>query len=362
MRASESMLQRGCWVTVWGCLAAVATATPPAEVIVDGVDQAIYTHLHQDLLYPYMGDNRGFGPEHDLARDNIFNEFSTMPHLAVELDPFQYNGNTYHNVLATQTGTDFPDDIYVVGAHFDSVNNPGADDNGTGTALVMEVARVLSQHRSSRTIIYAAFDREEQGLRGSAAFVADHTNDNIIAAFTADMIGHDSGPYAMNIYGSSLSTAYINGISDAISTYGQGLAPFLAGSASFSDHWSFESHGIPAFVVIERCFQCNPHYHTPNDAVDNPFFPDGDYLDYSMPSNLARAFVGLMVDEIGISLWHDNDDDADVDKADFAILQRCFGADPTGGCVAFDENRDGVIDVHDYDNYLDAYTGPGDEG
>lgn len=356
-------------VAGWGAAASVlavvglASATPPADVIVAEVDPSTYQHYHQDLLYTYLGDNRGFGPEHDLARENIFNELSDQPHLSVELDPFQYNGTTYYNVVATQTGTDFPDEIYVVGAHFDSVNNPGADDNATGTALVMETARVLSQHRSPRTILYVAFDREEQGLRGSHAFVADHAGDDIVQAVVADMVGHDgAGVYGMNIYGSSLSTGVMQGLAGAIDVYGQGLGAYLSGSASFSDHWSFESVGIPACVVIERCYQCNPYYHTPNDAVDNPFFPDGDYLDYSMPTNLVRSFVGYLVDEIGVRLWHDNDNDADVDKADFAAMQRCFGSAVAGACLSFDANQDGAVNIDDFEDFLASYTGPGDNG
>ncbi|MCH7953879.1 MAG: M28 family peptidase [Chloroflexi bacterium] len=90
--------------------------------------------------------------EHDLARDNIFNELSAQPNLSVKLDPFIWNSNTYYNVVATLTGTDVPEDIYVVGAHFDTANNPGADDDGTGTAIVMEVARVLCRYRSPAPI------------------------------------------------------------------------------------------------------------------------------------------------------------------------------------------------------------------
>ncbi len=345
-------------VLVLAASVSVVAASPPAEAIVQDVSLDNYIHYHQDLLYTYMGDNRGFGAEHNLARDNIFDELSAQPNLVVELDPFNYNSNTYHNVVATLTGTDVPEDIYVVGAHFDSVNNPGADDNATGTAIVMEVARVLCRYRSPATIKFCAFDREEQGLRGSRAFVADHVGQNIVMAVTADMVGHDSGPYGMDIFGSSLSSGVISGVVDAIDAYGDGLATFLAGSATFSDHWAFESQGIPAVVAIERCFQCNPYDHTQNDAVDNPNFPDGDYLDYTMPTNLARAFVGLLVDEIGITLWHDANNDADIDMADFAELQRCYGFPATDECGAFDLNHDNTIDIDDYDSFLDALTGP----
>jgi peptidase M28-like protein len=329
-----------------------------AELLADQVDQDNYVHYHQDLLYTWMGDNRGFGSEHDLASDNILAELGSFPQLTVSLEPFLYNGNTYHNVVATQVGTDFSDAIYVVGAHFDSVNNPGADDNATGTAAIMEIARVLSQHRSRSTIKYCAFDREEQGLRGSRAFVLDHQDENIVMAVTIDMVGHDSGSYGIDIFGSTISTDVITGVANAIDLYGGGLAPFLSGPATFSDHWAFEMVGIPAMVAIERCFLCNPYYHTPQDAVDNPSFPEGDYLDYSMPTNLARAYVGFLVEHAGVSLWYDTDDDTDIDFADYGVLQRCFGSDASDGCAAFDQNRDNVIDMVDYAAFVAANTGP----
>ncbi len=337
----------------------LASASPPADVIVEDVNIDQYTHVHQDLLHTFMGDNRGFGAEHDSARDDIFDELSSYTQLNVELAPFLYAGNTYHNVVATQTGTDFPDEIYVVGAHFDSVNNPGADDNATGTALVIEAARVLSRYRSPRTIKFCCFDREEQGLRGSKAFVQDHAGQNIVMAVTADMVGHDSGAYGMDFYSKSTSATVANGLGDALDAYGQGLARFMnVGNFGFSDHWPFELAGIPAVVVIERCYSCNPHYHQNTDAVDNPAYPEGDYIDYTMPANLTRAFVGYLVDTLGITLWHDADNDADVDMADFAAFQRCFNKPADTGCTVFDFDRDGVVSIVDMDAFIDGVTGP----
>lgn len=336
------------------CGVGIASASPVGEAIADGVDIVTYRHYLQDLLYARLGDDRGFGSEHDLARDNIVEVLSSFD-LVVELEPFPYNDLTYYNVVATQLGTEFPDEVYVVGAHFDSANNPGADDNGSGTAVVMEVARVISQHRSARTIRYVLFDREEQGLRGSKAFVADHADEAILMAVTADMIGHDSGDYAMNIYGRSTSANVVNGVADAIDTYGDGLDAFVnLGDFGFSDHASFESAGIPACVIIERCYSCNPYYHTLNDAVD----VEPDYIDYPMIEDLLRSVVGYLVDEFGISLYGDDDDDADVDMLDVHGLQSCFGVSGDAACVAYDFDRDGDVDHEDYAAFYLVISGP----
>lgn len=338
-------------------------ASPVGQRIAQDTDIAVFQHYHQDLLYTYMGDNRGYGPEHDLARDNIFAELSAQPNLTVVLEPFQYDDTTYYNIVATQTGTELPGEIVVVGAHFDSANNPGADDNATGTALVMEMARVLSRHRPVRTMKYVLFDREEQGRRGSIAFVADHSGENIVFAATADMVGYDSGVYGIDIYADEESAAVANGIAGAIETYGDTLTGFLdIGPFYATDHRSFENAGIPAFAVIEYCYSCNPYYHTAEDAVDNPYDPD--YISYSMLADLARSFAGFLADEAGFHLYGDFNDDAEVDFADYSAFDGCFtGA--SGGpvvpmCLAGDFDLDDDIDCTDWLSFTETWTGEGD--
>ncbi|MFQ5424935.1 MAG: M28 family peptidase [Phycisphaerae bacterium] len=356
MKARDGKLLAGrCLIAVAALLPVVVTgaavATPLADLIAQDVDTAVYQHYHLDLLYTHMGDNRGFGPEHDLARDNIVATLSAM-NLTVAMEPFVYSGTTYYNIVATQIGRDLPGRIHVLGAHFDSVNNPGADDNGTGTALVMEAARVLSQYRASRTIKFVLFDREEQGLVGSGAFVSAHAAENIVQAVVADMVGHDSGAYAMDIYGTNASATVVNGVSAAIGSYGGTLGAFLNfGTYSFSDHWPFESAGIPACVLIERCYTCNPYYHTPNDAVE----VEPGYIDYNMVTDLVRSIVGYTVDQAHVTLFGDADRDNDVDELDLAAFQTCFGNPVPMGCNSFDYNGDNVVDCADWPGIRHAF-------
>ena len=141
------------------CLFCQGVQAQGISQIVDQVSQSSYTHYLDDLLYTHDGDNRGvLGAEHDPARTNIFNQFDSFG-LNPYLDPFQYNSSTYYNVVATRPGTTRPEDIYILGAHFDSVNNPGADDNGSGTAGILGAARVLSQYEFEATVVFIAFDR-----------------------------------------------------------------------------------------------------------------------------------------------------------------------------------------------------------
>jgi hypothetical protein len=330
---------------------APARGSPTGALIGSQIDISLYQHYLEDLLYTHLGDNRGFGAQHDPARANIVATLQSFG-LSVVEEPFVYNTVTYYNVVATRLGTDAPSEIYIVGAHYDSVDNPGADDNGTGTALVMEVARVLSQHRTPRTIRFVLFDREEQGRRGSIAFNNTHLGENMIMAVTADMVGHDSGAYGMDIYGRTTSSTVVNGVGSAITTYGNGLNPFInLGNYSFSDHWSFEARGIPSCVIIERCFTCNTYYHTQSDAVD--IYPG--YISYPMVADLLRSVTGYLVDQVGISLWGDADVDADIDTADLNAFRACFGAPITNPCRAFDRDLDGDVDCADWPAFRTAY-------
>ena len=131
----------------------------------------------------------------DLAADFIKERLEAFPNLTVEFQNFNTSGK---NVIATQLGQTNPDNIYLVCAHYDSVTTYCADDNATGVAAVIEIARIMSTQCTDNTIIYALWDEEEIGLRGAnfyASEAVDETNgntrDNILGVINMDMIGYD---------------------------------------------------------------------------------------------------------------------------------------------------------------------------
>jgi acetylornithine deacetylase/succinyl-diaminopimelate desuccinylase-like protein len=104
------------------------------------------------------------------------------------------------NVVARRRGTTRPRELVVVGGHFDSISRqgneaPGADDNASGTACVLECARVLCTMRFERSIEFVAFSAEEVGLFGSNAYVAHlaQSGDSLVAMLNVDMIGYRLG-------------------------------------------------------------------------------------------------------------------------------------------------------------------------
>ncbi len=260
----------------------------PIDDIVARVDQATYRHYLDDLLYTHAGDNRQASPptaDHDAARANIVATFNSFG-LSVTLDPF---GSTYQNVIAVQPGRVHPDRILIVGAHYDSAGTPGADDNASGTAGVLEAARVLSQYAFENTLVYIAFDAEERGLQGSWHYVSEHLNDNILGMISLDMISlNNLGGFHANICGEDHSAALKQGLADAIAQYGQGAWVHQWPGATRSDHYPFEYNKIPACLLIEDSW-ANEVYHTQNDSVDTP-----NLIDYDYATRLTRGTIGYL--------------------------------------------------------------------
>jgi aminopeptidase YwaD len=165
------------------------------------------------------------------------------------------------NVVATRRGTTRPGEIVVAGGHFDSVpRSPGANDNASGVATLMEAARVLAQTPLARTVQFVPFSGEELGLFGSSAFAADRRQ-GVVAMINLDMVGW--GERLMvgaspNRDGSVVETALA-----VARRLGIEVNRFRAGG---SDHVSFERQGIPA-VFFHRGI--DPAYHRPTDVPAN---------------------------------------------------------------------------------------------
>jgi Zn-dependent M28 family amino/carboxypeptidase len=262
---------------------------PTPQDVVDDVSLWSYTNFLNNSLYTHNGNNRGNGANHDQARTNIFNAFQGAG-LTTTLDSFTYSGGTYYNVVGIKPGTVHPNDIYIVGAHFDSVNNPGADDNASGTAGVVAAARAMSGFQFEDTLIFISFDREEQGLIGSNAWATAHAGDNIKGMISLDMIAYNPAGYSNTalLYGRTdpIQTAMV----DALATYA-GITASKDGVIDASDHAPFEWQGKPACLLIEGAVWSNPYYHTQSDSVDTP-----NYIDYDYAARMTMATVGFLAE------------------------------------------------------------------
>jgi len=268
-----------------------ASAIPTVLDVLSDVSQSTYTNYLDNMLYTHLGDDRGVsGAEHDLARDNIYSVFSGFG-LTTSYNPFQYNGYSGNNVIGIHQGKTRPNDIYIIGAHYDSLNNPGADDNASGTAGVLEAARILSGYDFEATLVFIAFDREEQGLYGSRVYAQQHAGDNILGMVSLDMIAYNDGSDRARIYGSINSNPFKNSLADAVEAYGNGLGAIDSGKLDASDHAPFEWQGFQAALLIEYGVWSNPYYHKAADSVDTL-----NYIDYAYATNMVCSTVGFFTD------------------------------------------------------------------
>ena len=242
--------------------------------------------------------NRSYKKKGNSQATQYLYEFLQSLGLNTRYHTFTYSGKKYKNVICEITGTTEPNQIVYATAHFDAVPvSPGADDNASGCAALMQMAEKLRAYSFRKTIKLVFFNAEERGMKGSAAYVRDvATNENVKAAINMDMIGFDkNNDGAMNfntrrsdLPGADVDLAIANLVIDVIDTYGlkSVLNPKIyQNSESRSDQKSFWDNGITCFAAREdRVSETNPHYHTKTDTVKNMT------LDYC--TNYIRAITG----------------------------------------------------------------------
>ena len=199
------------------------------------------------------------------------------------------------NIIAELPGTSRPEEVVLVGAHYDALH-AGADDNTTGVAAVLELARVLSQYKFERTLRFVGFDFEEIGLVGSARYVDAESGrpQRIVASMIFDGIGYyDSKPGSqLSLPGlptpsagdflaviandtSSQRAAELYALNEALKLMKvvpiiaprDGTGP-LTGNLMRSDHQPFWLQGHEALFLTDTANFRNPHYHQATDKLD----------------------------------------------------------------------------------------------
>jgi len=182
------------------------------------------------------------------------------------------------NVVATIPGEVNPSIEYLITAHFDDISQipetyaPGADDNASGTAAVLEAASIMKDYNFFYTVKFVCFTAEEQGLIGSYFYAkkAKSQGANIRGVLNFDMISYDGdhdGRMQVNTDSNSLSLADF--FIDILSDYGFGFTPrkVVKTGRDYSDHASFWEFDYKAVLGIEDDYDFNPYYHSTGDRV-----------------------------------------------------------------------------------------------
>jgi Peptidase family M28 len=233
--------------------------------------------------------------------------------LPVRQQDYQYYDQRVTNVLATHSTATGASAYYVIGAHYDTVpGTPGADDNASAVAVMLELARRLSRERLKAPVLFAAFTLEEPpayltGHQGSRIFVRScrTSGDRVLGAIILEMVGftaaHQHYPYLARWPGYPAEGNFIGIIANWRSwrvgravlrgfRKNTGLPveslflPFngrLLPETRLSDHASFWDAGLPALMITDTAFFRNPNYHLPSDTIDT--------LDFTFMAKLVKS-------------------------------------------------------------------------
>lgn len=270
---------------------------------------------HVQILAGEIGERNRAHPQAYLrAEDYITRAFRRAGYAPRLLQERRVAGVAIHNIEAALESTDQPGEILVIGAHYDSEEDcPGANDNGSGIAALIEVARLCAGQPMARTVRFVAFyDEEHFGNRpmGSRLYAADcrQRHENIVGMISLETIGyysdaphsqrypsmfhafHPSYPRTGNFIafiGNSHSRESVNQAVTSFRTHSrfpsEGLvAPWFVGDAGRSDHGSFWKEGYPGLMVTDTADFRYDYYHELQDTPDK--------LDYD---RTARVTAGL---------------------------------------------------------------------
>ncbi len=216
--------------------------------------------------------------------------------LDVKEDSFQWEGKSYKNIMADKKGRTSPNRVFIVGAHYDTVpGTPGADDNASAVAVLLEMARNIQSVSPEGTVRLIAFTLEEYGYIGSSHCVESlrKGEEEIIGMISLEMVGF-TGP--RQEYPPYLDPKYYPNVGDFIVIVGNERSQrllekvcqsfkrhvpelpleFLAvpGNGNgmeevrLSDHSAFWDEGLPALLVTDTSFLRNPNYHLPSDRIE----------------------------------------------------------------------------------------------
>ena len=352
----------------------------PASAGVDDIrlvlDQMRPDSMLVDIERLIAFDTRFMGSDSNWAAVSwLVGRFSSMGYEAT-LDSFEVNvdrqvlgqrytisGLTQVNVIATRRGVIHPDRKIVLGAHYDSISldrdnqefAPGADDNATGVAAVLEMARLLRNVDTDVTIEFVLFGAEELGLIGSGAYAARalEQGDEIVLMLGLDVLGTRSTTFssAFSLDTTSRNLELAEQIADAAETFtdvfaraGSSNARIMvsASGCGCSDHHSFLTRGFPAIGVFQFFSSPSPHINMSTDTIVQ--------VDVAYVRSITQAALAGMLQIAGFPRRSpDFDGSGVVDFTDFLAFSAAFGSDTLDPAnEPFDLDVDGFVGFSDF--------------
>jgi len=244
------------------------------------------------------------------AADYITNELRSFGY-EVGFQKYKIRNRVFKNIVVTKTGIRKPGEVIILGGHYDTVRGPGADDNASAVAGLLETARIFSGKQDGRTIKFVAFTLEEpphfkkqsMGSRSYATAARDGKED-IRGVLILEMIGYFSDkprsqrhplglnffyPNTGNFIGIMGNTKSKKLISYTVSSFRRStkmpvewiIAPDIVMCVGMSDDWSFWREGYPAVMITDTAYLRNSNYHKKTDTYDT--------LDYNSMAEVVKG-------------------------------------------------------------------------
>jgi aminopeptidase YwaD len=238
--------------------------------------------------------------------------------IQIEEDPFDQLGVQYPNLIGVLPGKKHREEVFMIGAHYDTVAvSPGADDNASGLAVMLETCRVLHGVTPPCTIEFVSFSMEEDGLQGSRSYAkkARALEKKVLGAIILECVGYAVGEAGSQRSPSGLPIAIPdvgNFIGIIANSASQTLCRAFEGVVSAhvpklpkvslvvpengerfpdtrrSDHASFWDQGFQALMLTDTADYRNPHYHQPTDLPET--------LDMLFMSSISQALVAFLAE------------------------------------------------------------------
>ena len=236
--------------------------------------------------------------------------------LRVTRESFEWEGVEVCNIIGEKKGEIYPEKVIILGAHYDSVpGSPGADDNASAVAVLLEVARTVSSVNLGATVRFIAFTLEEDGYVGSIlhAKKAKKEGTKIEGMISLEMVGftaptqnypfyidpkyYPSVGDFLGVVANKKSAALMEKVRSSLKrNIPQLPAEFLTVPGNgegleevrLSDHSPFWDQGFPALLVTDTSFLRNPNYHLPTDTIET--------LDFEFMQKVAAGMVYSVLD------------------------------------------------------------------
>ena len=271
---------------------------------------------HIQMLSDVIPDRSLDSPGLEAAAQYIVKSFQALGY-STRSQVYELRGKNQRNIEAILPGTTHPERIIVLGAHYDTVpGTPGADDNASGVAALLELARLFAGKPLPVTLRFVAFTNEETynyETMGSYQYAQEcrKNNDNIIGMFSLEMLGSFSDeegtqnyPFPFNIFYPSKgnfiafvgNTASRDFLRKSIASFrrlcqfpSEGCAaPAWVSDASRSDHLAFWKFGYPALMLTDTSNFRYEHYHGDSDTIDK--------LDFDRMTLVVSGFSRVIED------------------------------------------------------------------